>query len=56
MSNQHIRRLAKEGKVGLTDGVDHRKTDENSYLYTDTALAKFLEYNTINHKGRRKKK
>lgn len=56
MSNQHIRRLVNEGKVELIDGIDYRKTEEKSYLYTDTALEKFLEYTAIDHKSSRKKK
>lgn len=44
MSNTHIRRLIKEGKVDLIENEDYRITEEGTYLYADTAIEKFLTY------------
>lgn len=56
MSNQHIRRLVNERKVELINGIDYRKTEEKSYLYTDTAWEKFLEYTLLTIRAVEKRK
>lgn len=44
MSNTHIRRLIKDGKIDLIENEDYRITEEGTYLYTDIAVEKFLAY------------
>lgn len=45
MSNTHIRRLIKDNKIeDLIENEDYRITEEGTYLYTDTAIEKFLRY------------
>lgn len=43
-TNQHIRRLIKEGKADLIKNEDYRIGNKGQYLFTDTAIEKLLEY------------
>lgn len=54
MSNQHIRRLIKDGKTDLIENEDYRVTDEGTYLYTDVAIEKFLAYKESSPRNRSK--
>lgn len=54
MSNQHIRRLIKDGKADLIENEDYRVTDEGTYLYTDVAIEKFLAYKENSPRNRSK--
>lgn len=54
MSNQHIRRLIKDGKLDLSD-KEVRQTQQGVYLFSDSALEKFMKYSQENHRGRKKK-
>lgn len=49
MSNQHIRRLIKDGKLNLTD-KEVRQTQQGVYLFSDSALDKILDYCSVDHK------
>lgn len=49
MSNQHIRRLIKDGKLDLSD-TEVRQTQQGVYLFSDSALEKILDYCSIDHK------
>lgn len=56
LSNQHIRRLIKEGKIDLIENVDYRKTQDGVYLYANSAVEKFEIYKATpkNRKGTNK--
>ncbi len=43
-TNQHIRRLIKEGKADLIEKEDYRIGNKGQYLFTDTAIEKLLAY------------
>lgn len=43
-SGTHMRRLVKNGSIPLIENEDYRITEEGTYLYTDTAIEKFLRY------------
>lgn len=43
-TNQHIRRLIKDGKVDLIENEDYRIGRKGQYLFADTAIEKLLEY------------
>ncbi len=49
MSNQHIRRLIKEGKLDLGD-KEVRQTQQGVYLFSDSALEKIFDYCSVDHK------
>lgn len=49
MSNQHIRRLIKDGKLDLND-KEVRQTRQGVYLFSDSALGKILDYCSVDHK------
>lgn len=53
MSNQHIRRLIKEGKLDLSD-KEVRQTQQGVYLFNDIALEKILDYCSVDHKKKEK--
>lgn len=53
-TNQHIRRLIKEGKAGLVEREDYRIGNKGQYLYTDTAIEKFLTYKGNAARGKKK--
>lgn len=44
MSNQHIRRLIKDGKIDLIENEDYRISKKGIYLFEDTAVEKMLAY------------
>lgn len=52
MSNQHIRRLIKDGKLNLSD-QEVRQTQQGVYLFSDSALEKILDYCSIDHKRKK---
>lgn len=52
MSDQHIRRLIKEGKLNLTD-KEVRQTQQGVYLFSDSALEKIIDYCSIDHKRKK---
>ena len=52
MSNQHIRRLIKEGKLDLTD-KEVRQTQQGVYLFSDSALDKIMDYCSVDHKRKK---
>lgn len=52
MSNQHIRRLIKDGKLDLSD-TEVRQTQQGVYLFSDSALEKILDYCSIDHKRKK---
>lgn len=52
MSNQHIRRLIKDGKLDLSD-MEVRQTQQGVYLFSDSALEKILDYCSIDHKRKK---
>lgn len=54
MSNQHIRRLIKDGKLDLSD-MEVRRTQHGAYLFSDSALEKIMKYPQKSHRGRKKK-
>lgn len=43
-SNQHIRKLIKEGKVDLIENEDYRIGRKGQYLFADTAIEKLMTY------------
>ena len=51
-SNQHLRRLIKEGKLDLTD-KEVRQTHQGVYLFSDSALEKIMDYCSIDHKRKK---
>lgn len=52
MSNQHIRRMIKDGKLDLSD-TEVRQTQQGVYLFSDSALEKILDYCSIDHKRKK---
>ncbi len=52
MSNQHIRRLIKDGKFELSD-KEVRQTQQGVYLFSDSALEKIINYCSIDHKRKK---
>lgn len=52
MSNQHIRRLIKDGKLDLTD-QEVRQTQQGVYLFSDSALEKIMDYCAVDHKRKK---
>lgn len=52
MSNQHIRRLIKDGKLELSD-QEVRQTQQGVYLFNDSALEKIIDYCSIDHKRKK---
>lgn len=52
MSNQHIRRLIKDGKLNLSD-QEVRQTQQGVYLFSDSALRKIMDYCSIDHKRKK---
>ena len=54
MSDTHICRLIREGKVDLIEGEDYRITDQHTYMYTDIAVEKFLAYKESSPRNRKK--
>lgn len=53
-TNQHIRRLIKEGKTDLIENEDYRIGNKGQYLYTDTAIDKLLAYKDNSARGKKK--
>lgn len=53
-SNQHLRRLIKDGKLDLVEKEDYRIANNGTYLYTDIAVKKFLEYKENSIRGKKK--
>ncbi len=53
-SNQHLRRLIKDGKLDLVENEDYRIANNGTYLYTDIAVDKFLEYKGNSARGKKK--
>lgn len=49
ISNQHIRRLIKDGKLDLSD-TEVRQTQQGVYLFSDSALEKIFDYCSVDHK------
>ena len=43
-TNQHIRRLIKDGKVDLIENEDYRIGRKGQYLFADTAIEKLMTY------------
>lgn len=52
MSNQHIRRLIKDGKLDLSD-TEVRQTQQGVYLFSDSALEKIFDYCSVDHKRKK---
>lgn len=52
MSNQHIRRLIKNGKLNLTD-KEVRQTQQGVYLFSHNALEKIIDYCSVDHKRKK---
>ncbi len=55
-TNQHIRRLIKEGKADLIEKEDYRIGNKGQYLYTDTAIEKLLDYKANSTRSKSKEK
>lgn len=53
-TNQHIRRLIKDGKVDLIENEDYRIGRKGQYLFADTAIDKLLDYRENSTRGRQK--
>lgn len=51
-TNQHIRRLIKDGKLDLRN-QEVRQTQQGVYLFSDSALEKILYYCSIDHKRKK---
>lgn len=54
MSDTHIRRLIRDGKVDLVENEDYRITEQGTYMYTDIAVEKFLAYKESSPRNRSK--
>lgn len=52
ISNQHIRRLIKDGKLDLSD-TEVRQTQQGVYLFSDSALEKIFDYCSVDHKRKK---
>lgn len=53
-TNQHIRRLIKDGKVDLIENEDYRIGRKGQYLFADTAIEKLLAYKENTTRGKKK--
>ncbi len=53
ISNQHIRRLIKEGKIEF-GAKDVRQTEQGVFLFSQNALDKLIEYKSIDHRRKGK--
>ena len=53
-TNQHIRRLIKEGKADLIENEDYRIGKKGQYLFADTAIKKFQAYKAESSRSKKK--
>lgn len=53
-TNQHIRRLIKDGKVDLIENEDYRIGRKGQYLFADTSIEKLLAYKGNSIRGKQK--
>ena len=53
-SGQHLRRLIKDVKLDLVENEDYRIANNGTYLYTDIAVEKFLDYKGNSVRGKKK--
>lgn len=51
---QYISRLIKENKADHIENEDYRIANNGTYLYTDIAVEKFLEYKENSARGKKK--
>lgn len=53
-TNQHIRRLIKEGKADLIENEDYRIGKKGQYLFADTAIEKIQTYKSESSRSKKK--